>query len=282
LHLVYAIPNHPWIDSETSAAVRIAITVGEAGHGEGLLAVVAEEQTTGKDEADIRLIVRHGEIREDLRIGANVAGSRPLQANKNIAGTGLILGNRGFILTQQEADYFLTSFPESCRLVFPLRHGRDLTDVPRNVFVIDTYGWEEGTLRREFPAIYQRLRDRVFPERQQNRDPRLRRRWWLFRRSNEQIRDALRGLERYLATPETARHRVFMFLSSEIKPEHKLVVFGSDDALLLGLLSCRAHVCWALATGGRLGVGNDPVYSKNHCFDKFPFPTLREDQKRYI
>jgi hypothetical protein len=32
------------------------------------------------------------------------------------------------------------------------------------------------------------------------------------------------------------------------------------------------HVCWALANGGRLGVGDDPRYLKAECFDRFPFP----------
>lgn len=36
----------------------------------------------------------------------------------------------------------------------------------------------------------------------------------------------------------------------------------------------RLHVIWALATGGRLGVGNDPRYIKTRCFETFPFPEL--------
>jgi len=32
------------------------------------------------------------------------------------------------------------------------------------------------------------------------------------------------------------------------------------------------HVRWALAAGGWLGFGNDPVYVKTKCFDPFPFP----------
>src|SRR5690606_15721131 len=35
------------------------------------------------------------------------------------------------------------------------------------------------------------------------------------------------------------------------------------------------HVTWALATGARLGVGNDPRYNKTRCFDPFPFPNVR-------
>ncbi|MEI2678907.1 MAG: hypothetical protein V9G29_14190 [Burkholderiaceae bacterium] len=33
------------------------------------------------------------------------------------------------------------------------------------------------------------------------------------------------------------------------------------------------HVDWALAAGGRLGVGNDPRYNKSRCFEPFPFPS---------
>jgi type II restriction/modification system DNA methylase subunit YeeA len=39
-----------------------------------------------------------------------------------------------------------------------------------------------------------------------------------------------------------------------------------------GILSSRFHVLWATALGGRLGVGNDPVYNSTRCFETFPFP----------
>jgi hypothetical protein len=38
------------------------------------------------------------------------------------------------------------------------------------------------------------------------------------------------------------------------------------------VLSSHVHCDWALAAGGRLGVGNDPVYTKFTCFETFPFP----------
>ncbi|MCG3190245.1 MAG: hypothetical protein LKCHEGNO_02888 [Burkholderiaceae bacterium] len=50
-----------------------------------------------------------------------------------------------------------------------------------------------------------------------------------------------------------------------------MVVPRADDATF-GLLSSRQHVAWAIATGGRLGVGNDPVYTTSKCFAPFPFP----------
>lgn len=39
---------------------------------------------------------------------------------------------------------------------------------------------------------------------------------------------------------------------------------------------------WALAAGGRLGIGNDPRYLKTRCFDPFPFPTGPEAEKQRV
>jgi hypothetical protein len=41
-------------------------------------------------------------------------------------------------------------------------------------------------------------------------------------------------------------------------------------------------VIWAQRSGGWLGVGNDPRYSKSRCFDPFPFPNCTEDEKATI
>ena len=48
LSLVFAIPDHPWVDSATGAAVRIAMTVGQAGSAVGSLQDVVQE-TEGDD-----------------------------------------------------------------------------------------------------------------------------------------------------------------------------------------------------------------------------------------
>src|SRR5690606_4964682 len=59
-----------------------------------------------------------------------------------------------------------------------------------------------------------------------------------------------------------------------ILPDDKLIAVASADALHLGVLSSAVHAAWALTAGGRLGVGNDPVYSKSTCFEAFPFPEI--------
>lgn len=86
------------------------------------------------------------------------------------------------------------------------------------------------------------------------------------------MRQGRNALERYIATIETAKHRVFQFLPKSILPDNMLACIALDDAYALGVLSSRLHVPWAIASGGRLGMGDDPVYVKSRCFDPFPFP----------
>ena len=48
------------------------------------------------------------------------------------------------------------------------------------------------------------------------------------------------------------------------------------------MLSSAIHTIWALAAGGWLGFGNDPVYVKTKCFDPFPFPAATPAQAAEI
>jgi type II restriction/modification system DNA methylase subunit YeeA len=86
------------------------------------------------------------------------------------------------------------------------------------------------------------------------------------------MRAVLQGKYRYIATPETAKHRVFTWLHASVFPEHKLYVVARDDDTTLGILHSRFHERWSLATAGRHGVGNDPRYSNTRCFETYPFP----------
>lgn len=54
--------------------------------------------------------------------------------------------------------------------------------------VIDLYGLAEDEVRTRFPKLYQHVLTFVKPDRAGNRDPALRERWWLFRRSNDDER----------------------------------------------------------------------------------------------
>ena len=149
--------------------------------------------------------------------------------------------------------------------------------------VIDLYGSEVEEVRDRFPAVYQHVKEHVKPEeRDQNNRDSYRKYWWIFGEARETLRNALGGLDRYIATPETAKHVFFQFLDIEILPDNMVIAFALDDAYHLGVLSSRIHEVWALAAGGRMGKGNDPRYTKTQCFDPFPFPAATEAQRQRI
>lgn len=271
--LRFAVPDHPWVDSADGAAVRIAMTVGEAGAARGRLLTIASEQRAAHGEITVNLAEREGIIRADLSIGPDLDSARALQATGALSSPGVKLHGAGFIVTRAQAQSFgLGSVPGLESVVRPYRNGRDLTDRPRGVFVIDLHGFTADEVRDRYPAVYQWVYDRVKPERDANPDHELRTKWWLFRRTNRVMRSGIAGLPRYIATVETAKHRAFQFLDGTILPDNMLIAIALCDGFSLGVLSSTVHVQWALSTGARLGVGNDPRYSKSRCFDPFPFP----------
>jgi len=282
LSVVFAIPDHPWVDAADGAAVRIAMSAGEAGKATGRLCNLVSEEP-GEDARVVLLSERCGTILADLTIGANVAGAQPLRSNETLANRGVQLFGAGFLVTPVEAVQLgLGRIPGLEAHVRPYRNGRDLTAIPREVLVVDLFGLSETEVRNRFPEVYQWVLDRVKPERDQNNRATYRENWWFFGEPRKVMRKALVGLSRYIATVETAKHRTFVFLDQSILPDNKLVAIATDDAFVLGVLSSRVHIAWSLTAGSWLGVGNDSVYVKTRCFEPFPFPLCEETQKENI
>ncbi len=272
-HLAFAVPDHPWVDSANGAAVRIAMTVLAPGQGDGRLLTVRRESAGEFGEVAVELAERQGLLHADLAVGANVAGAQALRAMSGVSSPGVKLHGAGFIVTRAEATALgLGSVPGMERHVRDYRNGRDLTATPRDVLVIDLFGLSVDEVRTQFPALYQWVYERVKPERDQNNRATYRDNWWLFGEPRKDLRPALAGLPRYIATVETAKHRVFQFLDATVLPDNKLITIALSESLQLGVLSSAVHMRWSLATGSWLGVGNDPVYVKSRCFEAFPFP----------
>ena len=155
--------------------------------------------------------------------------------------------------------------------------------------MIDLFGLSGEYVRKNFPEVYQHLlttvkaaREKQFANSPTNDARSYAENWWVMGKPRTELRPALDGLTRYIATVETAKHRYFMFLGAIVLPDNKLTIIASDDAFHLGVLSSRVHCSYALRAGGWLGVGNDPVYVKSRCFDPFPFPDASDADKDEI
>lgn len=267
--IVFAIPDHPWADSETGAAVRIAMTVAAREATTGRLCTVIREADGEDESVKVDFSERHGTIHSDLTIGPAVARARPLRANTGLCQQGVKLVGDGFLVSPGELRAVGGADGD---IIKPFLSNKDLVQRPRGLHVVDFFGLDEREARERHAAGFQRVYDRVRPFRLKNRDAQRKREWWLFGRSNERMRRSLSGLERFIVTPEVAKHRPFVFLTTPTVPDASLYVVGSADAYVLGVLSSRPHLAWALAAGGHLGVGNDPRYQNGPCFEPFPFP----------
>jgi len=280
LSFVFAVPDHPWVDDADGAAVRIAMTSVEKRLTDGQLCTIAKEQDDSGAGAVVDLWCRTGRIGADLRIGADVASARGLLANSRISSPGVKLHGNGFIVDREEAAELIRKEPQSAPLIREYLNGKDVTQRSRNVRVIDTFGLQLADLQQSHPVVLNWLYDRVLPSRTAHdltADAlEYRERWWMFGKPRPELRKALHGLRRFIVTPETAKHRFFVFVGSNVLPDNMLTAIATEDAVHLAVLSSRTHVVWALAAGGRLGVGNDPRYNKTRCFDPFPFPRLSD------
>jgi hypothetical protein len=271
VRLVFAIPDHPWVRGPGCADVRIAMSVAERGEPDGQGRWL---KARGADASSFE--ERHGDIGADLMLDSRLTRVRPLKGNAGLAYRGVQLMGAGFQVTPERAKTLLSgSDPQAPSPVRDYRNGRDLADRPRGVQVIDFFGWDEGEARRRHPLLFQHLLKTVKPDRDRNNRAAYRDNWWIFGEPRRDLRAALEGLDRYIVTVETAKHRWFRFLDATTLPDNKLVVIASDDPAVLGVLSSRQHRAWFAANAGRIGeYEREAVYVKGVCFDAFPFPEL--------
>ena len=223
------------------------MTVVSRGRNVGNLAVVTRETTLGDGIPDVEIKISQGIINADLTIGADVKTAKSLRSNERLSSPGLKLHGAGFIVTPGKANELgLQKNPDLENYIRPYLNGRDLTQKSRNLMVIDLFGLSENEVRSRFPAVYQHVLLHVKPERDQNSILDYRQRWWQFAVPRQGLRAALDGLDRYIVTVETSKHRIFTFLPKTVAPDNKLIVIAADDAYILGVLSSSIHLVWAL------------------------------------
>ena len=282
LAIRFAIPDHPWVDTADGAAVRVAMTVVDTKGRNGQLFEVVSESLGGDGDVEVGLRRNEGSLTPSLTIGFDPTATKALRANDRVVCVGYQLTGKGFVLNESELSAIYPGKDWPHDVVRPLLSGRDIMQSIRTLHAIDLFDLTEDGARAMHPALFQRVLDRVKPERDQNKDTPSRENWWQFARPRGEFRPALAGTSQAIATSLTAKHRTFIFVSADTICDSTTVMFALPDALHLGVLSSIVHVTWALSAGGRLGVGNDPRYNKSRCFEPFPFPVANEGQTARI
>ena len=155
-------------------------------------------------------------------------------------------------------------------VVRPWVNGIDLTGRSRGMWIVDfPPGTSQATaMRYEEPYSY--VVREVRPKRILNNRGLYAEKWWIHGEPRPGMRQAIAAHRRYLGTPGVSKHRIFVWLTPDVLPDHALMAFARDDDYFFGVLQSRPHELWALEQGTQLE--SRPRYTPTTTFETFPLP----------
>jgi type II restriction/modification system DNA methylase subunit YeeA len=214
-------------------------------------------------------------IHADLTAGeANLTTARPLSEAQAVAFMGTVKGGK-FEVAGATARAWLAEprnpngMPNS-QVLSPWVNTLDVVRRPLDRWIVDFGPRMEERRAEMFLSPFKHVRENVFVHREKVRNKTEKENWWIFSRHLPALRAAIGRVDRYIATPTVAKHRVFVWLDSRVQPDHQLVAIARDDDATFGILHSRFHEAWSLRLGTSLE--DRPRYTPTTTFETFPFP----------
>jgi type II restriction/modification system DNA methylase subunit YeeA len=204
--------------------------------------------------------------------GINLTQAKPLAENAKTAFQGITKGGAFDIPGETARQWLRLPNPNgrpNALVVRPWRNGMDVTQRPADKWIVDFADHSEGEASL-FEAPFAHVLTHVKPERDSNAERNTREKYWLFKRSAADMKKAIGSLSREIATPEVAKHRVFIWLAPGVVPDKNLIAIARDDDVTFGILHSRFHELWSLRLGTSLE--DRPRYTSSSTFETFPFP----------
>lgn len=214
-------------------------------------------------------------INADLTSTLDVTSAKHLKENDNVCFKGIDKSGN-FELTKQQTADMLNATNQSGYsnndVIRPYINALDITQRFRQMFIIDfnTMTKEEAE-RYEKPFQY--VVENVKAHRDTVRREARREKWWLFGETRPGMRKAIAPLTRFIATPLTSKHRLYVWLSPPILSDQANFIFARDDDYFFGVLHSSIHEIWVRRKGTQLREAESGSrYSPTETFETFPFP----------
>lgn len=270
-HIFFANSDMPWIID--GASVRVAVICFSKCKNFSKKIVL--------DNEDVAI------INANLTTGIDVSSLKTLDENNNTSFVG-IQKSGPFDIPAETARDWLNSptnpnGKSNAIVLRPTVNGNDLTSTRRDIWLIDfprglseqeASLWERpfqhllGSLYDEDDAKLGTLRD----VRASARDIHPRQQWWTTYWPRPEVRKLLESLNRFIVTPMTSEHRIFVWVKLPCIPDNNAIIIARDDNLSFGVIHSKIHECWSTTIGNRMGVGNQRRYNPETIFKTFPFP----------
>lgn len=208
---------------------------------------------------------------------------------------------KGFLIDGAARQHLLSEDPNNESVIFPFLGGKQLLEkVVIGEWIIDIPFDDIVMAEAAVPSVMTHLAENVLPIRQKAaneeaertalvlaRNPQARvnrhhanflNHWWQLGYRRAELLDAIKDLDRYIATSRYAtdkRATIFAFVDSAVHPSDGLSVFALDDDYSLGILSSTTHRAWFEARCSRLETRLR--YTSTTVWDSFPWPQAPSD-----
>ncbi len=225
-------------------------------------------------------------INANLTSGVDVTLAMRLKENRWICFEGQSPKARFDISPELAADMLsqplnINGKPNS-DVVLPVMNARDITERNRGMYTIN-FGLMELDEASKYEMPFEYIKEHVYPTRQQKSQATFRNRWWQYARPRADMRKALAGLQKYIVTPRVSKHRIFVWVNSNVVCTDSTDVFASEDDYTFGILHSNVHEIWARSKGTQLREAESGFrYTPTTCFETFPFPHPTPDQREAI
>jgi hypothetical protein len=244
-----------------------------------------------------------------------------LKLNANISFQGPTPLGEGFVINDDEAELLLMD-PKNKDVLLPYLIAQDLNanhDHKSNNWIINFYDWplERGDcgilwqnasekekkqflkdcvvphdypnpVASDYPECLKIVRERVWPERQKQKDNadglRVKKYWWRYGRSRPALFEAIEGLDSVLAiATQATKYVAFAIIDGGVLCSNSIAIIASIEYEVFGCLSSSIHEVWAR----KYGSYNLLLlrYSPSDLLETFPFPnsidSIRSISKTY-
>lgn len=235
-------------------------------------------------------------INSSLSLKTDVSDAKVLTCNTEPKRVfqGQIPGNEHFVFEPDEAKKLIAHDESSKEIMFPYLTGQDLVARPKGYpsrFVLD-FGERDIMQAQQFVTAYKYVETHILPVRKARAEEEAQknakvlagnsraktnhhhemflRQWWKHSYGREDMITELTNFSRFVACAQVSQRSIFDFVSTQIRPDQKIVVFVFDDDYSFGVLQSRLHWEWWLAKGSTLT--ERPTYTPHSVFDTFPWP----------
>jgi hypothetical protein len=225
-------------------------------------------------------------VNPDLTSDADISSAKRLDENANWSFIGMQKSGPHDIPGEQARHLLLQPLnlngKNNSEVIRPYVNGLDIVRRSRDMWIIDFDSLERdqaSLFEAPFELLKELVANYIESEKEELREKgrqdlaesyKFRHDWWRLWRPRPELKEALQGLRRAIATAEVAKHRVFVWLDTRVRADKNVTVIARDDDTSLGILQSRFHILWSLRLGTSLE--DRPRYTPTTTFETFPFP----------